>query len=188
MPRSLPYEIVAFQRIDGLAQVRSTGALHDLLFQPLEKSRRASTQWISLPGPFKGVSAGFVPLADVSVKSMGEFVNGTKAGILETFSLQKTEPNFNLVEPGGMGRSEVKLKTLVVSTIPVTSFCTVVSVQIVHHQMNLPRGVCLCDLIQERQKIRLFPGWITPAQHFPSAHIETSKQTGCAMADGTHLQ
>jgi hypothetical protein len=175
MPRSLPYDIVAFQRVDGLAQVWSTGALHDPLFQSPEKSRGTSAERISLPGPVKRVSTAFVPLVDVAVEGVGELVNSTKAGVLEEFSLQETEPNFDLVEPRGMGRSEMKIKTLVVATIPVASLCAIVSVQVIQHQMDLPSGVGVGDLVEERQKVWLLPGRVTPAQQLSSAYIEAGK-------------
>src|SRR5579863_908709 len=183
MPGSLPYEIVAFQRIDGLAQVRGTGALHDPILQPLEESRRPSPQWVSLPGPVKWVRAILVPLGDVAVEGMSELVDPAEAGVLEAFPLQETEPDFHLIEPGGEGWGEVKNKAPVVSTIPVASLRAIVCVQIIQHQMDLPAGVGLCDPVQVSQEIRLLPGRVTPAQHLPSAHIEASKQARRAVAD-----
>src|SRR5436305_15168873 len=102
-----------------------------------------------------------------------------KAGASECLSGENAEPAFYLVQPRGIGRSEVKLD-VGIALEPAVLF-RLMRVQIVQHDMDLAARVLGHNLIHELQELTPPSTAVMCRLHLSSGDLKRGKQGGRAV-------
>ena|SRR5215471_20442291 len=107
-------------------------------------------------GPFEGSGVGIV-VFDEFIDGMAQLSDTGKVGSSQGLAAQDTKPNLNLIEPGGVGWSEMKMH-VGVSSQPTILFWLVAG-KIIQNHMDFLIGMSGQDSVHELEE---FPATTAP--------------------------
>ncbi len=111
---------------------------------------------------------------DKLIDRLPDLLRRGKAGAPQRLSAQDTEPAFDLVQPGGIGRGVMKTY-LRMSSQPAVLF-RLVGIQIVEDHVNLTVRMQRHDFIHEIQELAPTPPRVVPRFYFSRQHVQGGKQ------------
>src|SRR6476620_2163717 len=118
--------------------------------------------------PFEGSRVAIV-VFDECVDRMAQLSNTGKVGSLQGLAAQDTKPNLNLIEPGGMGGSEMKMH-LGVSFQPTILFGLVVG-KIIQNHMNFLIEMSGQDPVQELEEFPAPPAPVVAGLNLAAGNV-----------------
>jgi len=130
-------------------------------------------------GPFERFRFGIVGL-DVSVNGAAHLGRRGEAGPLERVTAELAEPDFDLVEPGSMGRGVVEVNILV--SLQPTVVLGLMGIEVVQDDVNLLVTVLGDHLIHECEKFHPPAALGVAGLHLAGRNVQGGKQGGGAMA------
>ena len=134
----------------------SNSHLMDLRFSPFEGSRVA------------------VVVFDEFVDRVAQLSNTCKVGSLQGLAAQDTKPNLNLIEPGGVGWSEMKMH-LGVSSQPTILF-GLVARKIIQNHMNFFIKMSGQYSVHELEEFPATPAPVVAGLNLAAGNVESGKE------------
>src|SRR5664279_2812104 len=122
---------------------------------------------------------GFIVAGDECVDVGDEFWNALEGRAVERFAGQDREPDFNLVEPGGMCRGVMK-PHVSVSLQPHVAF-GLMGGEIIEDDMDFTRWMSGDDMVHEVQKLDAPSPFIVLADDCPAGEIECREERRRSM-------
>src|ERR1700730_12481408 len=118
--------------------------------------------------PFEGSCVAIV-VSDEFVDRMAQLSNAGKVGSLQGLAAQDTKPNLNLIEPGGVGWSEMKMH-IGVSSQPTILFWLVAE-KIIQNHMNFLIAMSGQDSVHELEELPAPPAPVVAGLNFGGWHV-----------------
>src|ERR1700739_974609 len=134
----------------------SDSHLMDLRFSPFEGSRLA------------------IIVFDEFVDRLAQLSNAGKVGSLQGLAAQDTKTNRNLIEPGGVGGSEMKMH-IGVSSQPAILFGLVAG-KIIQNHMNFFIKMSGQDSVQELEEFPAPPASVVAGLNLAAGNVESGKE------------
>ena len=134
----------------------SDSHLMDLRFSPFEGSRLA------------------IIVFDEFVDRLAQLSNAGKVGSLQGLAAQDTKPNLNLIEPGGVGWSEMKMH-IGVSSQPTILFWLVAG-KIIQNHMNFLIEMSSQYTVHELEKFPATPAPVVAGLNLAAGNVESGKE------------
>jgi len=122
---------------------------------------------------------GFIVAGDECVDVGDEFWNALEGRAVERFAGQDREPDFNLVEPGGMCRGVMK-PHVSVSLQPHVAF-GLMGGEIIEDDMDFTRWMSGDDMVHEVQKLDAPSPFVVLADDCPAGEIECREERRRSM-------
>ena len=132
-----------------------------------------------LLGPFERVGVVIIG-SDEGVDLIADLARGCEAGPGQGVSGEDGEPHFHLVEPGGVGRREVKLDVLVARQPAIV--LGLMGVQVVQDDVNFSAGMFGDDAVHEVQKLDSPTAPVMAGSDLAGGHRQGREQRCCSMA------
>ena len=124
-------------------------------------------------GPFEGSRVAIV-VFDEFVNRMAQLCNTGKVGSLQGLAAQDTKPNLNLIEPGGVGWSEMKMH-IGVSSQPTILFWLVAG-KIIQNLMNFLIAMSGQDSVHELEELPAPPAPVVAGLNLAAGNVESGKK------------
>src|SRR5262245_58735323 len=128
--------------------------------------------------PFKGCGGSIVRV-DEAIDRLAELPHRREAGGFEGPPTQDAEPAFDLVEPTGMSRREMKMHPGMTSE-PAVDF-RFMRVEVVEDDVQFAIRIVGHDLVHEPEKLAASPTGKVPRFQLTGAHVERRKQRAGAI-------
>ena len=133
---------------------------------------RVKTLWRALSherfGPFEGRSLVVVNLNE-GVNGLAKFPRGGETAAAQCRAAQDPEPTLYLIEPGTVGRREVKVDLWVHLQPPV--LLRLVRIKVVENDVNLFTGVLGNNLVHEVEKLTSATAGVVRGGYLPGCYI-----------------
>src|SRR6202521_2569961 len=123
--------------------------------------------------PFEGCRVAIVAF-DEFIDRMAQLSNTGKVGSLQGLAAQDTKPNLNLIEPGGVGWSEMKMH-IGVSSQPAILFWLVAG-KIIQNHMNFLIAMSGQDSVHELEAFPAPPAPVVAGLNLAAGNVESGKE------------
>ena len=123
--------------------------------------------------PFEGSRVAIV-VFDEFIDGMAQLSNAGKVGSSQGLAAQDAKPNLNLIEPGGVGWSEMKMH-IGVSSQP-TIFFGLVAGKIVQNDMNFFVEMTSQDSVHELEEFPATPAPVVAGLNLAAGNVECGKK------------
>src|ERR1700736_3094984 len=123
--------------------------------------------------PFEGSCVAIV-VSDEFVDRMAQLSNAGKVGSSHGLPAQDTKPHLNLIEPGGVGWSEMKMH-IGVSSQPTILFWLVAG-KIIQKHMNFLIAMSRQDSVHELEELPALPAPVVAGLNLAAGNVESGKE------------
>ena len=123
--------------------------------------------------PFEGSRLAIVAF-DEFIDRVAQLSNAGKVGSSQGLAAQDTKPNLNLIEPGGVGGSEMKMH-IGVSSQPTILFWLVAG-KIIQNHMNFFIKMSGQDSVQELEEFPASPAPVVAGLNLAAGNVESGKE------------
>src|SRR5437667_6872910 len=112
--------------------------------------------------------------------SFSDLARRGEAGTAQSLPRQNAEPDFDLIEPAGVGRCVVHTEVGVACqpAIPLR----LMTAQVIQDHVELPMRILGHHLVHKIQEFPPAPAGVMPGLDLPSADVETGKQRRSAVS------
>src|ERR1700720_4066023 len=124
-------------------------------------------------GPFEGSRVAIVAF-DEFIDGMAQLSDTGKIGSSQGLAAQDTKPNLNLIEPGGVGWSEMKMH-VGVSSQPTILFWLVAG-KIIQNHMNFLIAMSGQDSVHELEELPAPPAPVVAGLNLAAGNVERGKE------------
>ena len=104
-------------------------------------------------GPPEWMGFHGIPVVDEAEHAIGEVISRGEDPIPEHAPMEDPKPDLDLVDPRGMNRSMDEVEAASVPFVELFPPLTMVDVEVVPDNVDLPMGIAACDGVHERQQI-----------------------------------
>jgi hypothetical protein len=147
--------------------------------------KRCRTNKLAWEFPIERVSFEAIPVTDECENLVAQLRNAFERAVTEQTALQNREPDFDLVDPGGMQRRMNEAKAtpvMMIELAPTMVFAVMMQVEVVPDHKHAPVGVRTRDSIEKIVKCLGRTLLDYTAEHAPSSNVESSEQVANAAA------
>ena len=123
--------------------------------------------------PFEGSRVAIVVFAEF-VDRMAQLSDTGKVGSLQGLAAQDTKPNLNLIEPGGVGWSEMKMH-IGMSSQPTILFGLVAG-EIIQNHMNFLIEMSGQYSVHNLEEFPATPTPVVSGQNLAAGYVESGKE------------
>ena len=124
-------------------------------------------------GPFEGSRVAIVAF-DEFIDGMAQLSDTGKVGSSQGLAAQDTKPNLNLIEPGGVGWSEMKMD-VGMSSQPTILFWLVAG-KIIQNHMNFLIAMSGQDSVHELEKFPATSAPVVTGLNLAAGNVESGKE------------
>ena len=118
--------------------------------------------------------------ADEQVDSIANLLWGSETGTFERFAAEDAEPNFNLIEPGGVSWRVVKAHGFVAGQPAVVP--RFMGVEIIQDHVDLLVGIVGNDFVHKIKKLPTTTAFVVPSFDLSCGHIQGDEQGGGSVS------
>ena len=122
----------------------------------------------------------FIVFGNEGIDVLAKFGNGREGCILEGFSSQDREPDFDLVEPGGVRRREVEVD--VGMTLDPTIGFRLVSIEVIEDDVKSGVRVVGDNIVHKVEKLDAASALLVGDRDLAGRHFEGGEECGSAVS------